>query len=105
MRMISKLSTKRCCRLIVSLLAFAFVLPIPAADDTNAEREGCRKNLNALYNAIQAYRADQKDLPGWLSDLVPQYLKDPNALVCPATRRTGNVNTMGSDDPKISTTY
>lgn len=73
--------------------------------DAAAERDTCRKNLATLHNAIQAYRLDNKDLPEWLSDLVPKYLKDPNALTCPVARRTGRINNHGIDDPKISTGY
>src|SRR5205085_791571 len=79
--------------------------PSRAADDTDGDLEACRKNLGKIYDAIQAYRRDHKDLPSWISDLVPQYLKDPNVLICPATRRTGNVNNLGTEDPKITTTY
>src|SRR5688572_10893734 len=76
-----------------------------AADSTDEERDGCRKSLETIYAAIQSYRREKKDLPGWLSDLVPKHLKDPNALTCPATRRTGHINNLGTEDPKISTTY
>lgn len=106
MRTLSKSSPRRC--FAIALLAVIFssaAPPAPAADDTDGEREACRKNLGKIYDAIQAYRRDHKDLPSWISDLVPQYLKDPNVLICPATRRTGNVNTLGTEDPKISTTY
>ncbi len=72
------------------------------ADD---DRETCKKNLTAINKAIKAYRADKKDLPPYLSDLVPKYLKDPNILTCPAVKRTGNVVNYGITDPKISTSY
>src|SRR5579863_5425924 len=48
-----------------------------------AEKEACSKNLLQIYDAIQAYQTDHRDLPNWLSDLVPQYLDDPNVLTCP----------------------
>src|SRR5262245_50093675 len=53
------------------------------------EKEGCIKNLQTIYTAIEAYRHDHKDLPNWFSDLVPDYLPDVNVLVCPVCRRTG----------------
>ena len=49
----------------------------------SGEKDPCIKNLKAINEAIQACQADHKDLPNWLSDLVPQYLPDPNVLVCP----------------------
>src|SRR5882757_5687382 len=53
------------------------------------EKEECTKNLKIIYDSIEAYRKDHKDLPNWLSDLVPDYLADANVLICPVCRRTG----------------
>jgi hypothetical protein len=92
-------------RLLSVFTAFALLAAPNRAADADSDRETCRKNLETIYKAIQAYRADHKDLPGWLSDLVPKYLKDPNALTCPVVRRTGEVNTFGVEDPRISTAY
>jgi len=69
------------------------------------EREACIKNLKQIYAAIQAYELDHKDLPNWLSDLVPQYLADANVLVCPVCRRTGRIESAPLADPNISTSY
>ena len=104
--MIAKLIRNRFCKFLSAFL-IAAALPIAprAADAADEDRDNCRKNLQLIYDAIQSYRREQKELPGWLSDLVPKHLKDPNALTCPGTRRTGRVNTLGSEDPKISTTY
>jgi hypothetical protein len=93
---------------ILSLLVVSLLLPAPsspAAEAGASEREICEKNLGALFKAIQAYRSEKKDLPAWLSDLVPKHVKDPNALICPVVKRTGTVTTFGIEDPKISTAY
>jgi hypothetical protein len=93
---------------ILSLLITTLVLPLPrssAADAEPSDREICEKNLSALHKAIQSYRAEKKDLPAWLSDLVPKYIKDPNSLICPVVKKTGAVTTFGIEDPKISTAY
>src|SRR5882757_2941687 len=50
------------------------------------EKEECTKNLKLIYDSIEAYRKDHKDLPNWLSDLVPDYLADANVLICPVCR-------------------
>src|SRR4051812_34721580 len=42
------------------------------------EKEECTKNLKLIYDATQAYQQEHKDLPNWLSDLVPDYLQDAN---------------------------
>ena len=95
------------CGILAMLLALVTsnTAPANAAEAGATDRDLCEKNLSALYKAIQAYRSDRKDLPAWLSDLVPKYIKDPNTLICPVIKKTGTVNTMGIEDPKISTAY
>lgn len=81
----------------------------PAAASTTAlageEKAECTRNLKRIYTAIQAYQIDHHDLPNWLSDLVPQYLDDANALVCPVCRRTGKIESAPLADPNIPTSY
>jgi len=76
-----------------------------AQSTAEEDKETCKNHFAAIYKAIKAYRADKKDLPPYLSDLIPRYLKDPNILVCPTVKRTGNVVNYGITDPKISTAY
>jgi len=76
-----------------------------AQSNGDEDRETCKKNLTTIFKAMKAYRADRKDLPPYLSDLIPRYIKDPNTLVCPTVKRTGNVVNYGITDPKISTAY
>ena len=91
------------------------VLPevVSAQSETNSaqpalaaeEREGCTRNLKVIYDAIQAYQYDHKDLPNWLSDLVPDYISDPNVLICPVCRRTGKTEAPPLADPKLACSY
>lgn len=74
--------------------------PNTAAED----KEGCIRNLKIIYDAIQAYRVDHKDIPNWLSDLVPQYISDANVLICPACKRTGQIESALAD-PKLPCSY
>ena len=69
------------------------------------EQEDCTRNLKVIYDAIQAYQFDHKDLPNWLSDLVPDYLSDPRVLICPVCRRTGRTETAPLADPKLACSY
>ena len=69
------------------------------------EREACTRNLKVIYDAIQAYQYDHKDLPKWLSELVPDYLIDPNVLICPVCRRTGRAEAPPLADPKLACSY
>jgi hypothetical protein len=107
--MIASLISYRRSKAIFLSIAFALAtssLRVFAADAAaDEDRENCKKNLTTLYKAIKAYRADNKDLPPWLSDLVPKYLKDPNTLICPVIKKTGEVKNFGIEDPKISTAY
>src|SRR5215467_10221203 len=66
------------------------------------EKESCTRNLKIIWDAIQAYQFDHKDLPNWLSDLVPDYLTDGNVLICPVCRRTGRTETGALADPKLA---
>jgi hypothetical protein len=59
-----------------------------ADEQADKDRQACQANLRRIHEAIQLYRRDHKDIPNWLSDLVPQYIKDTNAIVCPVTVRT-----------------
>src|ERR1041385_632983 len=69
------------------------------------EKEGCTKNLQTIYTAIEAYRRDHKNLPNWFSDLVPDYLPDVNVLICPVCRRTGETDVAPLSDPRIASSY
>jgi hypothetical protein len=89
--------------------------PSPATAQTNStaedaqiaadDKEGCTRNLKVIYDAIQLYEIDHKDIPNWLSDLVPQYINDPNVLICPACKRTGQTEAGALADPKIPCSY
>ena len=69
------------------------------------EKEECIRNLKVIYDAIQAYQFDHKELPNWLSDLVPDYLTDGNVLICPVCRRTGRTEVPTLADPKLACSY
>ena len=72
---------------------------------TKEDSEVCKKNLEKINTAIQAYRKEHKDIPNWLSDLVPKYLADTNVLICPVTTQTGRLSPFGVLDPKIRSSY
>src|ERR1700722_2495864 len=69
------------------------------------DREGCTRNLKIIYDAVQAYQVDHKELPNWLSDLVPQYINDANVLICPVCKRTGQSESRNLADPKMPCSY
>jgi hypothetical protein len=80
----------------------------PAPEDLKFaadEKEGCIRNLKIIFDAIQSYRVEHKDIPNWLSDLVPQYISDANVLTCPVCKRTGEIESGVLADPKIPCSY
>jgi hypothetical protein len=98
--------------------ALLFLLPSPpsaSAQQNNStedkarlaaeDKDNCIKHLAAIYEAIQAYQADHKDVPNWFSDLVPQYISDPSILICPVSKRTGQAEIALLSDPKVSSSY
>ena len=98
---------------LLLMLMGASSLPVQAQADASAteaklaadEKEGCIRNLKVIYDAIQTYRTDHKDIPNWLSDLVPQYIPDANVLTCPVCKRTGQTEISSLADPKIPSSY
>src|SRR5258708_2185864 len=80
--------------------------PAGAADaESQKDKDVCRRNLTKLGAAIHEYQMEKRDLPDWLSDLVPRYLSDTNVLFCPVHKRTGRTNDFGLRDPAIPTSY
>jgi len=72
------------------LLALQSTLACPmAATSADADINACSANLRNIHIAFQAYREAHQDLPGRLSDLVPEYLSDAGVLNCPAARAQG----------------
>jgi hypothetical protein len=101
--------------LMMICTALLCLLPLSLQAQTNAttedaklaakEKESCIRNLKIIHQAIQAYRIDHKDLPDWLSDLVPRYITDANVLICPVCKRTGQIESGALADPKIPCSY
>jgi hypothetical protein len=94
------------------ILLFGLLMPaivsraqIEDSQQVTEEKIACIHNLKTIYEAIQKYQTDHKDLPNWLSDLVPQYLDDVTVLTCPVCKRTGQVESSALADPKIPTSY
>lgn len=76
------------------------------ADPIAKEKEITKQRMLQIHDAIQAYRKDHKDLPGYLSDLFPTYLTDTNVLLCPtAVRQNAGLPFPELNDPKLTTHY
>jgi len=59
-----------------------------AQDLEHEEVRQCSKNLHLIYEAIQAYRRVNKDVPTELAELTPHFLSKVH-LICPGARRLG----------------
>jgi regulation of enolase protein 1 (concanavalin A-like superfamily) len=56
---------------------------IPQANlEIPEEMKPCSENLQKIHEALEQYKKDKSELPGFLSDLVPDYLAK-EALLCP----------------------
>ncbi len=58
-----------------------------------------------IYEAIQAYRTDHKELPAYLSDLYPQYIGDTNMFLCPEPHSSNIIPFPSLQDPKMQVDY
>lgn len=89
-----------------SLLLLVFVLTLPrlAAQDLEAEKALTKQRMLRLYEAIQEYRKEFKELPPSLGDLHPRYVPDLETFLCPTAERTGHTLPFEAlVDPKIRT--
>ena len=69
----------------------------PIVSENPADREACRRQLSIIFSAIQEYRKRNQQFPRWLSDLMPDYLHDPDMLSCPFVRNSGNYKKWRKD--------
>lgn len=88
--------------LFTACVLFTSVRPVAAADK---DRDACARNLQTIWNGIQQYRGQHKKLPVHLSELVPDFVSNPSVMICPVTRRTGEIKNLGFSDPKLSSSY
>lgn len=75
-----------------------------APSKDRADADGCRHKLEKVAGAITAYRKEHKDIPNWLSDLVPKHLAAED-LICPVTTKTDGLSPFGALDPKLRCSY
>src|SRR5262245_12757526 len=72
------------------------------ADLLPKEKEISKQRMMRIYDAIQSFRKDHKELPNYLSDLYPEYIADTNVFICPtALRRGQGVPFPELVDPKL----
>jgi hypothetical protein len=60
----------------------------PGYSTDPTDQEACQGQLNVIYGAIQEYLRRSQRLPRWLSELTPDFIHDPETLICPFVRKT-----------------
>src|SRR5262245_26473072 len=77
-----------------------------------ADKEACQVQLNLIFEAIQEYRRQHDNaLPGKLSELTPEFIRDPRILICPFLHKTGGLRAWRREirelafDPGTSYSY
>ncbi|MGI6384578.1 MAG: type II secretion system protein [bacterium] len=76
--------------IVIMAVLMAILVPVFGRARENAKRASCAANLHQLGIALKMYRTDydRKDVP-WLSQLVPNYLGNPERLICPGDKDEG----------------
>jgi hypothetical protein len=92
-----------CRSLLVAVRAVLLALPIGLRADAQDEEEKAetRVQMRRVWAAIMAWKKDHGEVPDHLSDLIPKYLPDTNALLAPKQRRTGAAGDNNYRDPKF----
>lgn len=85
---------------------------IPPYSREPADKAGCERNLNQIFEALQKYQEQHGKLPDKLSDLVPDFVHDSKTLQCPFVQRTldlrswrERIRLVGSEDRRTSYAY
>lgn len=86
------------------------VLGVRGAEDSEEtlaqEKAVSKQRMQQIYDAIQAYRKEHKELPPYLSDLYPRYIADTNVFLCPtAVRLNQSLPFPELLDPKLLVQY
>jgi peroxiredoxin len=86
-------------------LLWLFVGVAPVGGGTDRIQVSVER-LKTIHKALVAYESKHKQWPDHLSDLVPEFLPDRNALVDPADPGTGDLgSTEAHRDPKFHVSY
>lgn len=78
----------------IALMSYGF--------STDKTREtSCKANLRTIRTAIEVYKSQNGTYPNSLNQLVPDFIRDHNDLICPATGQNYN-SSYDKDTGEIS---
>jgi hypothetical protein len=81
-------------------------LPFSAGATPKDRSAECIPKLRAIYKALQDYQRNYHKLPDQLSDLIPTYLPDKEALHCPDDDNSGFLGDRAAhQDPRVACSY
>lgn len=91
-------------KLVCLLLAIAAISAAPITCGAAGDHSEliCRTNLLLIYDAIQHYRAEYRDVPQWLSDLQPRFIADRETLYCPLAKASGQTSIRVTGRTKLN---
>lgn len=75
------------------------------ADPEEAEKTQTIAMMRKLWEALIAFKKERGEFPDYLSDLVPKYFPNADALISPTEKRTGRHGDNGQTDPKSRTSF
>ncbi len=87
--------------LLVSLFLPLLLLSVTFADTEDDEKAETWVKMHRTWRAIMAYKEAKGTLPDYLSNLIPEYLPDADALISPTEKRTGRHGDNNYHDPKV----
>lgn len=91
------------------LVAFASLVVFAAGENKtdieDEEKAETIAQMHRVWDAIMSFKKDHGQLPDYLSDLVPGYLPNADALVSPTEKRTGRHGDNNYPDPKIRSSF
>ena len=74
---------------IIAILA-GILLPVLSGARERARQAKCRSQMREIGTAVVLYMQNFTDTrPPWLSNMVPDYLANPNLLICPSDENAG----------------
>ena len=75
------------------------------ADTEDEEKTQTIAMMRKLWEALTAFKKERGEFPDYLSDLVPKYFPNADALISPTEKRTGRHGDNGQTDPKSRTSF
>jgi hypothetical protein len=89
---------------IVLLMALALGSALRADEDGENAKQAEVARMKKIWEAIQAYKKANGEIPPQLSDLVPKFLEDKSLLVSPLEKDGPNDGSL-NNDTKLPTSY